>query len=330
MAYERPPKVSVIAPVYGVERFIARAVVSMMMQTLDDVEFIFIDDSTPDSSIDIIREITARYPDRKVRIIRHEVNRGLPAARNTGIDAARGEYIFHWDSDDYAEPEMLEALYREAAIHGYDYVWCDWFLTFNTNSRIMPQPSATTPREALSIALSGGMKYNVWNKLVSRRLYGSAAIRFPEGRSMGEDMTMLKLLAKASCVGYVAKPFYHYIRTNTEAMTQVYSARHLEELRNNTADLCDFLRVEVSDNNIEQEINWFKLNVKLPFLFSGRKSEMKLWKSWYTEADKYIMSNRRQALHTRVLQWTAAHRFSFINRLYNTLVFKFIYGVIYK
>lgn len=330
MAYEKIPKVSVIAPVYGVECFIGHAVESMMRQTLDDVEFIFVDDCTPDSSIDIVHDISSRYPARQVRILRHEVNRGLPAARNTGLEAARGEYIFHWDSDDYAEPDMLEALYAEAQAGNCDYVWCDWFLTFGTNSRIMPQPSAATPREALSIALSGGMKYNVWNKLVARKLYDVTGIRFPEGRSMGEDMTMLKLLAKASCVGHVAKPLYHYIRTNNGAMTQVYSPRHLEELRQNTADLCNFLLAEINDGNKEQEINWFKLNVKLPFLFSGRKSEMRLWKSWYKEADKYIMSNKRQALRTRVLQWTAAHRLGFVNHLYNVLVFKFIYGVIYK
>lgn len=330
MAYEKIPKVSVIAPVYGVECFIGHAVESMMRQTLDDVEFIFVDDCTPDSSIDIVHDISSRYPARKVRIIRHEVNRGLPAARNTGLEAARGEYIFHWDSDDYAEPDMLEALYAEAQAGNCDYVWCDWFLTFGTNSRVMIQPGATTPREALSIALSGGMKYNVWNKLVARKLYDVTGIRFPEGRSMGEDMTMLKLLAKANCVGHVAKPLYHYIRTNNGAMTQVYSPRHLEELRQNTADLCNFLLAEINDGNKEQEINWFKLNVKLPFLFSGRKSEMRLWKSWYKEADKYIMSNKRQALRTRVLQWMAAHRLGVVNTLYNTLVFKFIYGVIYK
>lgn len=330
MAYEKIPKVSVIAPVYGVECFIGHAVESMMRQTLDDVEFIFVDDCTPDSSIDIVHDISSRYPARKVRILRHEVNRGLPAARNTGLEAARGEYIFHWDSDDYAEPDMLEALYAEAQAGNCDYVWCDWFLTFGTNSRVMIQPGATTPREALSIALSGGMKYNVWNKLVARKLYDVTGIHFPEGRSMGEDMTMLKLLAKANCVGHVAKPLYHYIRTNNGAMTQVYSPRHLEELRQNTADLCNFLLAEINDGNKEQEINWFKLNVKLPFLFSGRKSEMRLWKSWYKEADKYIMSNKRQALRTRVLQWMAAHRLGVVNTLYNTLVFKFIYGVIYK
>lgn len=330
MADERIPKVSVIAPVYGVEHFIGRAAESMMSQTLDDVEFIFVDDCTPDRSIDVLRSVIARYPKRNVRILRLEVNRGLPAARNTGLKVARGQYIFHWDSDDYAEPELLEDLYNTAERGVCDFVWCDWYLTFGTNSRTMRQPDAESPREALSIALSGGMKYNVWNKLVARKLYEDNEIRFPEGYSMGEDMTMIKLLAKARKTGHVAKPLYHYIRTNSGAMTQVYSPRHLEELRHNTDDICDFLSREIADKEIEQELNWFRLNVKLPFLFSGRKDDIRLWRSWYKEADKDIMSNRRQALRTRMLQWTAAHNLGIVNSVYNALVFKFIYGVIYR
>lgn len=330
MVDEKIPKVSVIVPIYGVERFIERSVESMMNQTLEEVEYIFVDDCTPDGSIDILKKVVASYPQRCVRILRHDVNRGLPAARNTGLRAARGEYIFHWDSDDYAESEMLQALYDEAKTKDRDYVWCDWFLTFSENSRVMPQPSADSSREALSIVLAGGMKYNVWNKLVSRRLYEDSSIRFPEGRSMGEDMTMIKLLAKASSVAHLAKPFYHYIRTNSGAMTQLYSPRHLEELQQNTTELCDFLRSEVSDEAIVQELNWFKLNVKLPFLFTGRKEDIRLWRVWYPETNKDIMSNHRQALRTRILQWTAAHRLSIVNMIYNTLVYKFIYGVVYK
>lgn len=330
MADERTPEISVIAPVYGVEDFIGRAAESMMKQTLTEVEFIFIDDCTPDKSIDILREVVARYPERNVQILRHDKNLGLPAARNTGLCAARGKYIFHWDSDDYAEFDLLKNLYAKAESEGCDYVWCDWLLTFGTNSREMRQPDADSPREALSLVLSGSMRYNVWNKLVARSLYEENNIRFPEGFAMGEDMTMIKLLAKAKRTGHVAKPLYHYIRTNSGAMTQVYSQRHLEQLQHNTAALCDYLRSEVTDDAIIQELNWFKLNVKLPFLFSGRKSDMKLWSSWYNEADKYIMSNRRQALRTRILQWTAAHRLGIVNRAYNALIFKFIYGVIYK
>ncbi len=330
MADERPPKISVIAPVYGVENFIERAAESMMNQTLEDVEFIFIDDCTTDKSIDILRRIIARYPHRNVRIIRHYENRGLPAARNTGLDVAKGEYIFHWDSDDFAEPDMLESLYREAVAKVCDYIWCDWFLTFNTNCRTMVQPNASTPREALSLVLSGSMKYNVWNKLISRRLYEDNRIRFPERRAMGEDMTMIKLLVMAARVGHVRKPFYHYIRTNSGAMTQIYSPKHLTELQDNTSDLCLFIHSRIKDDTISKEINWFKLNVKLPFLFSGRKDDMKLWRKWYPEANKDIISNHRQALRTRVLQWTAAHRLGFINTVYNNLVFKFIYGIIYR
>lgn len=330
MAGERPPKISVIAPVYGVENFIERAAESMMNQTLKEVEFIFVDDCSTDKSIDILRRIIDRYPYRNVRIIRHHENRGLPAARNTGLDAAKGEYIFHWDSDDFAESDMLECLYKKAISESCDYVWCDWFMTFKTNCRIMPQPSASSPREALSIVLAGCMKYNVWNKLISRSLYESTGLRFPEGRAMGEDMTMIKLLAKARRVGNIQKPLYHYVRTNSGAMTQIYSQKHLTELQSNTSDLCHFLNSEIKDDTIEQEINWFKLNVKLPFLFSGRKNDIKLWRKWYPESNKDIMSNHRQAIRTRILQWSAAHRLSVVNTLYNILVFKFIYGIIYR
>lgn len=330
MAEERIPKVSVIAPVYGVERFVERAAESMMNQTLDDVEFIFVDDCSPDGSIGIVKQLIAKHPRRNVRIIRHDINRGLPAARNTGLAAARGEYIFHWDSDDFADPDMLRLLYEKAVDDGCDYVWCDWYLTFGKNSRVMVQPSASTPREALSIALAGGMKYNVWNKLVARRLYTESGILFPEGRAMGEDMTMIKLLAKATHVGHVATPLYHYIRTNSGAMTQIYSEKHLAELKLNTENLCNFLTSEVCDGAIAQEISWFKLNVKLPFLFTGRKTDLMLWRTWYHESNKDIMSNRRQALRTRILQWTAAHRLCIANTLYNALVFKLIYGVLYR
>ena len=326
----KKPKISVIAPVFGVEKFIERSAESMMCQTLDDVEFIFVDDCTKDKSIEILNRVISRYPNRKVCILHHKENLGLPAARNTGLEVASGNYIFHWDSDDYAEPEMLASLYQKAVKEGCDYIWSDWYLTFRQNSRIMPQPSANSPREALSIILSGGMKYNVWNKLVSRKLYQETGIRFPSRYSMGEDMTMIKLLAKATRVGHVNKPFYHYIRTNEDAMTQTYSEKHLSELRINTEETCQYLRTSIPDELLSKELNWFKLNVKLPFLFSGRKDDIKLWQSWYPETNIDIMSNKRQALRTRLIQWSAANNLWVVNIIYNSLVLRFIYGVIYR
>ena len=137
-------KVSVIVPIYNVSRFIKRCVESLFNQTLDDVEFIFVNDCTPDDSIDILKKVIADYPDRNTMIINHEVNKGLPAARNTGLKAASGDYIFHCDSDDFIEPTMLNDLYYTACDDNADIVWCDWYLTFEKNERYMKQPDYDT------------------------------------------------------------------------------------------------------------------------------------------------------------------------------------------
>ena len=89
--------VSVIIPIYNVECFITRCATSLLEQTLQEVEFIFVDDATPDNSIHLLQEVLERYPKRKeqVKLIRHVINQGLPAARNIGLAVASGEYIFH-------------------------------------------------------------------------------------------------------------------------------------------------------------------------------------------------------------------------------------------
>ena len=152
-------KISVIIPIYKVEALIERCATTLMEQTLRDVEYIFVDDATPDRSIEILQNVISRYPERKeqIHIVHHVINKGLPAARNTGLSMAQGEYIFHCDSDDYVEPAMLEELYGIAEKKNADIVWCDWYLTFAVKERYMRQPSYSTPQEVLKAMLSGAM-----------------------------------------------------------------------------------------------------------------------------------------------------------------------------
>lgn len=326
-------KLSVIIPVYNVSAWIGHCVESLMQQTLKEgVEYIFVDDASTDDSIAKAKEIINHYPERKNQVcfLSHEVNKGLPAARNTGLAAAKGDYIFHCDSDDFVEPDMLEFMLEKAESEDADMVWCDWFLTFGENERPMSQPYATTARAALSAMLNGSMKYNVWNKIVKRDLYTSSGILFPAGRAMGEDMTMIKLVANAKTVASVSKPLYHYIRVNTRAMTQQYDETKLHILRQNVDDTVSYLRWHIADREIEQEISWFLLNVKLPFLYTGNKADIRRWREWYTDADKHIMSNKAMSMRTRLLQWCAAHGLSAINLAYYNIVFKLIYGKIYR
>ena len=223
----REIKISVIIPVYRVERFIVRCAESLLGQTMKDAEFIFVDDATPDGSIGLLQECIARHPERDgaVKVLKHDVNRGLPAARNTGMSVAEGQYIFHCDSDDWLDADALQRMYDAASGEKADIVWCDWYLSFEHSERYMRQPCYNTSTEALKAMLAGTMKFNVWNKLTRNRLYKDNGIMFPAGYAMGEDMTMMLLFMHAGSVTYLPHAFYHYVKTNPEAYSQEYSKK---------------------------------------------------------------------------------------------------------
>ena len=324
-------KVSVIIPVYKVEKFIGRCVKSLMEQTLRDVEYIFVDDASPDGSIAVLRNVLADYQERSnhVKILTHTENKGLPAARNTGLSVAQGEYIFHCDSDDFVEPEMLEKLYGYAVKENADIVWCDWYLSFENSERYMKQPAYDTPLEALKAMLGGAMKYNVWNKLVKLSLYINNDVRFPVGYGMGEDMTMMLLFAHAKKTIYFPRAFYHYVKLNTNAFSQTYSERHLQELQHNVTTITNKLET-LFGNTLEQEIAFLKLEAKFPFLLSDDRKKQKLWDEWYPEANSYILKNRNISVRSRFVQWCAWKHLGVIVSMYRWLLNKIVYGIIYK
>lgn len=323
--------VSVIIPVYNVGKFIERCVRSLMEQTMDNVEYIFVDDASPDNSIQILQKVLADYPNRRdnVRILTHAENKGLPAARNTGLAVAQGKYIFHCDSDDFVEPDMLEQLYGKAIECDADIVWCDWYLTFENSERYMTQPAYDTPLEALKAMLSGVMKYNVWNKLVRRSIYVENKIEFPAGYGMGEDMTIMLLFAYAERISYLSHAFYHYVKLNTNAFSQTYSKRHLQELQHNVATITDKLET-LFGNTFEQEISFLKLEAKFPFLFSNDSKKRKLWQEWYPEANRFILQNHNISMRSRLIQWCAWKNLNFIVSIYRWLLNRIVYGIIYK
>lgn len=324
-------KVSVIIPIFRVEKFIERCAISLFEQTLDSIEYIFVDDTTPDKSIEILTDVLERYPQRKpqVTILRHDVNKGLPAARNSGLSVAGGEYVFHCDSDDYLENNALEQMLNVAEKTDSDIVWCDYYLSFSMNERIMVQPNYSNSQEAIKGMLSGTMKYNVWNKLAKRRLYVNNSISFPAGHSMGEDMTMIKLFAHAKKVAYINAPLYHYIRLNTDAMTQSYSERKIADIEFNVAQTLDYL-LKNCKFDLTQEFAFFKLSTKLPLLISDKICNYRIWNELYPEANKYILKNKKQSVRIRVLQWLASKKvYSFV-KLYNIILNKLIYGLLYK
>ena len=116
-------KVSIIIPVYNVSKYIERCLKSALDQTWKDLEIILVDDCTPDDSMDIARSVLETSSrSNMVTILKHEKNRGLSAARNTGIRQAKGDYLYFLDSDDYLPVNSIELLADAAIRHNVDFV----------------------------------------------------------------------------------------------------------------------------------------------------------------------------------------------------------------
>lgn len=319
-------EISVIVPFYGVEKYISRCAESLMCQTMEDgIEFIFVNDATKDSSLDILENVLAGYPERKkqITILHHERNKGLPAARNTGLSIAKGKYIYHCDSDDYLEKDALEVLYRKAEEKDADIVWGDFYEIMIDGIRHKQQPSYSTPLDSVKGMLIGDMDYNVWNKLVKRDLYFYNNITFPAGYAMGEDLTMIMLFSSALNVAFVSKPVYYYDRTNPGAMTYSMSEEKQNALKHNVAAIENYL-CEKYGNALTVEIATLKLNLKWPFLIStDRINVYKEWNKWFPEANEYItrqsVSGRIKALElcaSRKQYWLIWLHYWFVIKLY--------------
>lgn len=324
----KTPEISVIIPVFKVSSFIENCAVALLEQDFEDAEFIFVDDASPDDSIEKLRAVIEKYPGKNVRILTHPSNTGLPGARKTGFEASKGKYIYNCDADDRVEPGILRKLYDAAETNGADFVYCDFFLTFGENERHMRNPAYTTPDEMLRKGfLAGDCKYNWWNKLIRRDLF--EGIEFPvEHFKGGEDMVVIEILAGAGKIAYVPEPLYHYVKTNSGAISEGFSDLRLESILYNSSHVIKRLGQYGSD--LSEEINLFKLNVKLPFLFTTDKRKYRIWKEWFPEANGAIFKNTELPLRTKMLQWFASRNLWFAVRAYYIFVYKFVYGIIFR
>lgn len=323
------PLVSIIVPIYNVSRFIKKCAESLLSQSYDNIEYIFIDDSSPDDSIKILKQVSSKYPERTIKIFQHETNLGLPSARNTGLNNATGDFILHCDGDDWLESDMIETMI-ERFDQETDIVYCDFFLSYNNNDRVMSNPSYTTGEELLIDGfLRGRTKYNVWNKLVRASLYRENTIFFPDGHSMGEDMTMIILSYYARKVVHVKKPLYHYIRTNNSAYTQTITPKNTSDTYSNANRIISFI-TDHYGNSLTREICFFKLNTKLPYLLSDSKEMHRVWKEWYPEANEFVLQNKQTPLRNRFLQWCGAHNLFTIVDIYYKFCYKFLYNILFK
>ena len=217
-------KVSVIVPIYGVEKYIERCARSLFEQTLDDIEYIFVDDCSPDKSIEILNAVIADYPQKipYIKIIQHKKNKGLPLARRSGWKAATGEYIANCDSDDWVDSALFEKMDKTAVDKTADIVVCDLKITdgITCNNTIKGLLSDNLSKEkAIKDMIYLRTTWSLCNKLICRKLY--AELREYPKAYMGEDMAvMLPIFAACNTIAFCTNVYYYYFINASSASRQ--------------------------------------------------------------------------------------------------------------
>lgn len=301
--------VSIIVPVYNVEHYIERCARSLYEQTYEDIEYIWVDDATPDHSIDQLKQITNEYPRRKpnVRILEHITNLGPAFARNTGLEHACGEYIYYSDADDWADSSMIEELVNCARLHQADIVWCDFYKSFSNKNIVVRQNLALSMIDCIQCLLSEKMHGAYWNKLISRQLYLKNTMKRSYNANICEDLLgCVQLFYYAQKVSYYPKAFYHYVQDNGQSISTHISSEKHTGLFINIDLIIQFIEEKQLNEQLSNELNFVKLLSKRPYLTSTEMKNFIKWRDTYPEANKYILSYSMLPIKLRVLGWFAS------------------------
>ena len=286
------PAVSVIIPVFNVEPYMGRCARSLFSQTLEDIEYIFIDDCSPDRSIEIVKTILdTEYPNRKgqVRFHRMPVNSGQAAVRMQGISMASGDYVIHCDSDDYVLlPDAYKILYEKASSEDLDIVTCN----YETERDGVVLETVSGKCSSVAQMLKGEAKWNLCCQLVRKSLFGEG-FEAPVA-DMGEDMVIsVQARLRAKRTGHIDQTFYRYCYRDSSIMNSSGTEAQLsrwKSLLNNALLLIELLQSSYGYSGMEPEIMHLKYYCRFylkPFV--QIPSYYQLWRNCFPEIDRLLL-----------------------------------------
>lgn len=228
------PLVSILIPIYNVEKYIKRCTISLMEQSYPNIEYVFVNDCTPDNSIDILNETIKCYPQRKnIKIINHDKNKGLAASRNTGLRYSTGIWISFVDSDDYLETNAIENLIRTAQDEQSDIVVGTFQYITNSGKEIFKRPKKvyTKIEYIQSLLRWNETDLTLWGKIIKKELFLNNNISSLEGYNFGEDFAITpRITYYANKISFLNEVVYNYEYNNTNSYTKKVSLQSIASL----------------------------------------------------------------------------------------------------
>lgn len=319
------PKVSVIVPVYNVEKYIERCARSLFEQTLDDIEYIFVNDASSDASMQVLRNVLEYYPHRKDRVllIDQSINSGPSVTRNLGLKKASGDYVIFCDSDDYLDLNAYESLYAKALEHNADIVACgievvthngvdSWQLLFGQDELQWTDLLNDFTK------IEGGIYSSMCNKLIKRDLLMQNEIFFDENTAMWEDLyTTIRARYFAKTMYVIDIPFYHYCLHQGSIIHSDIDARVKSQVK--VAKLVEGFLLGRNDScNYDGMIAYIKILSKE----SVAETDPDQWSAIFPEANNYLFCLRKYFGTKKYLRYALISLGSFgaaILKAYNRL-----------
>lgn len=303
------PKVSVIICFYNAENTIERCVHSLFQQTLDDIEYIFVNDCSTDDSVCRLNALLDIYPNRKnqTKLFSLDKNKGQAVARRKGIAEATGQYVIHCDSDDWVHIDMYKQLYDKAITDSSDLVWCDYSYVNDENQNIIHKQFSTTNKiDFIKSELLGKVHGALWNKLVRREIVQNETVQVPL-TSLGEDLLLtIQYVYLSKKISYYDKSLYYYYQ-NPNSTTS--ATQNVALLKNRSKDseinfrlLERILEEKKIARQLSSEIQYAKF-VRKQALLSLVKVERKYdeWQAKYPEISYSILVSPYLTWQQRVI-----------------------------
>lgn len=305
------PQVSVIIPVYNASEFIRRCCDALFSQTLQSIEYIFVDDGSSDESLCIINQVLYKYPSRRNQVVfvSYLDNKGVGVARNAGIKKATGEYIIHCDSDDWVEPNFCEILYFRAKETNADVVTCGYYVDAADGARKnQTPPLVNTDPLLLSISPQTGA---LWTKLIRRSFLEEHHLEVPLDINWGEDLCLsLEALLLSQNTQSINEILYHHV-LNEDSLTYSVSVAQCLDLVKCGSVVENFLKEHCILEQYSFQLDWLKFQLKQYLLIFPHTRDVHLWKSIFPECHRNILQFETMT-YLKISAWLILHHFETI------------------
>ena len=311
--------ISIIVPIYNVEKYVEKCINSITRQTYKNLEIILVNDGATDNS-KLICETLAKK-DKRIKLINKE-NGGLSDARNVGIDNANGKYISFIDSDDYVEENYVELLYNTMKQYDTNMSRASHKVKYEKNiiDKSTGKKFCDRPKQILEMLLyDDGIDTSAWGKLYKSKLFKD--IQFPKGRLFEDSATTYKLIDKSEKIAVYSKPVYNYIIRNNSISNEKFSEKKLD-LITSTKEMTEYIKIKYPE--LTKACNRRLMYAYLSTLTQLAKSKVKN-KKIQKELMGYICKNRSEVLKDK--NTPKRDRIGLISTIFGFHCFKYIWKI---